>query len=580
MGTRINYFKKFFYHINRPKKDLYVWAFLELLVKITSLVGPFIYIQLIDFIMVNSQLYILKYIIISMVFIYIVTSILKLLSLNFHNKFFLKAEATLQNTLLNKYLEIPVKKVIEYDLGNLKKIISEDVVAVLTILEKNIVQYTLSILVIIVLSIVLFFISPILAIISYLFIPISFWITQKIGHCIENLTHEMRIVQGNYENELYNILGNWEIIKFNSLFPKIIFKTENYWIKISKLIMKQQKFSFANRAFISFKDYVVLEMGLYFIGGSMIFSNKLTIVNLIAFMSYLSIFLQSVTEISDNIYDYHRNLPQAQNVFQMLSLNVPQGTKIDTFSSIKVDNATVSSVASRRNIFENISLEIAKGEHIVIAGHNGSGKTTFLKAIMGIQPLQSGKILINNIPINEINEKTLFRQIGYLPQNPHFISGTIRDNLLISNPELEEEEILSVCQKVNLLDFILSLPEQLDTEIGDNGIRLSGGQKQRLAIARLLLIQPEVLILDEITASMDEENSQLIQTFLQTNFYEKTIIAISHKWEEINTFPRIIVFNAGKIVLDDTPNDINKDKIYHQLSPALDSFMYKNRAQE
>lgn len=170
-----------------------------------------------------------------------------------------------------------------------------------------------------------------------------------------------------------------------------------------------------------------------------------------------------------------------------------------------------------------------------------------LKVMMGLQHISSGKIAINGISLDEINEQSLYKIIRYLPQNPHLLRGTIRDNLSISNPDISENELIAVCKKVNLWSYISRLPNQLDTQIGDSGMKFSGGQRQRLAIARLILSKPEVLVLDEITSSMDEENSHLIQRLLKDNFKDKTIIQISHKWNEIVNYPRVLVLHSGNI---------------------------------
>lgn len=550
MKNRMTYFMQFSPYMTQRKKDLYIWALFELFIKILILVNPFIYIQLIDKIMVENQLYFLKYVIASILIVYFLSGIAKIVSWKFHNRFFLNFEKNLQNALLNKYLDMPIGKILRSDLGNLKKTITEDAATVLVLVEKNIFQYILSIITIFLLSILLFVMSPILAIIAYMFIPLSFWVTKKIGRKAEQLTKDIRNTQGEYEKSLYNILGNWEFTKYNHLFSTIIGKVEIYWQKLSVKILKKQTVSFANRAFISFKDYIVLEMGLYFIGGILVFSDRLTIVSLIAFMGYLSVFLKSVTEISDNIFEYYQHLPQIQNVAQTINIDIPQHKKLQSFSSVKLQNVSVSFEDSCVDALCDINLTIKKGEHIVIAGHNGSGKTTLLRTIMGMQPVQNGNILVNDIPIREIEEKSIYKKIRYLPQTPHFINGTIKDNLSISNPEISEDRMIEACEKVNLLSFIQKLPQKLDTQIHDSGIRLSGGQKQRLAIARLILADPDVLVLDEITASMDEENSQMIQNIIQNEFSDKTVIAISHKWSEINTFPRIIIVNSGKIVAD------------------------------
>ena len=562
MKNRMSYFKQFSPYMAQRKTDLYIWAFFELFLKVLILVNPFIYVQLIDKIMVENRLYFLKYVIASILIVYFLSGAAKIASWRFHNRFFLNFEKNLQNVLLHKYLDMPIGEILRSDLGNLKKTITEDTAAVLSLIEKNIFRYLLSVLTIFSLAILLFVMSPILALTAYLFIPLSFLVTKKIGQKAEQLTKDIRNTQGEYENLLYNILGNWEFIKYNHLFSKIISKVENYWQKLSVKILKKQTISFANRAFMSFKDYIVLEMGLYFIGGILVFNDKLTIVSLIAFMGYLSVFLKNVTEISDNIFEYYQNLPQIQNVARTISIDVPQKKMLQSFSSVTLQNVSVAFEDSCAEALSNINLTIKKGEHIVIAGHNGSGKTTLLRTIMGMQPVRSGNILINDILISEINEKSIYKKIRYLPQTPHFINGTIKDNLSLSNPEIREDKMIDVCEKVNLLSFIQKLPQKLNTKIHDSGVRLSGGQKQRLAIARLILADPDVLVLDEITASMDEENSQMIQNIIQNEFLDKTVIAISHKWSEISTFPRIVIINSGKIAADTSIDKLDEAEFF------------------
>lgn len=566
MKNRFSYFMQFSVYMAERKTDLYIWSFSQLAMKILTLVSPFIYIQLIDKIMVNEQIHFLKYVIASIIVVYLSSSLARIVSWKFHNRFFQDFEKNIQGAVLKKYLDMPIGEILQKDPGDLKKTVTDDVKAVSTLVEKNIIQYLLSVAVIFALSVLLFVMSPILAVIAYMFIPLSFWVTKRIGRKAEQLTKDIRGTQGEYERLLYNLLGNWEFIKYNRLFNAAIGKVEGYWHKLAAEILKKQAVSFANRAFISFKDYIVLEMGLYFLGGLLVFGGKLTMVSLIAFMSYLSVFLKSVTEVSENIFEYCQNLPQIQNVIETLNADIPQGKILDSFSQARFQNVSVSFAGLQADALENINLTVDKGEHIVIAGHNGSGKTTLLKVVMGIQPVSNGDVLINGIPVREINEKSLYKEIRYLPQNPHFLNGTIRDNLLISNPEISEEQMADACEKVNLLDFIQNLPQKFDTEIHDSGTRLSGGQKQRIAIARLLLANSSVLVLDEITASMDEGNSQIIQDIIQKEFRDKTVIAISHKWSEISTFPRVAIVDSGRIVADIPSVKLNETEFFGYLS--------------
>lgn len=545
MKQRIEIWKELYGYARDRIGTFYIFFGVRMLIELLALVGPFIYIELIDKIMMEEQLYFLKYVIVLLIVVYVFSALLEYIAVKLHNHFFLYLESKIQKKLLQNYLIIPYKIISKFDMGDLKKRVTDDVESVSAFIERNVVTYVIMLLQVTITFFLLLKMSLFLLGISAIFIPFSFAVTNVLGKRAQSMTQEEREVQGMYERSLYNFLGNWQEIKFYRLSQTAIEKIKENWFQLRKIILKKQEINFWSKAFVSFKDYVILEMGMYFIGGLLIFHERLTLISFIAFMSYFKIFLQYVSDISENIFEYQRDLPRLRNVLNAISFEEDRGVKVSEFQELSLRNVSVT--LNGNNILQDISLSVKNGEQIFLIGRNGSGKSTLLKTIMGLQEVSCGEIDINGIPLGKINEQSLYRIVRYLPQTPRFLNGSIRDNLSISNPDLTDEEIIAVCEKVDLWSYIKTLPKKLETQIGDSGVRLSGGQRQRLAIARVLLSKPEVLILDEITSSLDGENSQVIQQLLWENFNGKTMIQISHKWDEVGSDSKIIVMRSGRI---------------------------------
>jgi len=202
----------------------------------------------------------------------------------------------------------------------------------------------------------------------------------------------------------------------------------------------------------------------------------------------------------------------------------------------------------QERLFSSINLVIPKGKMIALVGKSGSGKTTLIDILMGLYEPENGEVLIDGIPLSEIEIISWRQRIGFVPQDPFLFHLSIRDNLLWGMDRASEEEIYKACEKANATEFIDRLPEKLDTIVGERGVRLSGGQRQRVAIARAVLRKPEILILDEATSALDSHSEILIQKSIENIAQDTTVIVIAHRLSTIKGADYIYVFDRGSII--------------------------------
>lgn len=193
-------------------------------------------------------------------------------------------------------------------------------------------------------------------------------------------------------------------------------------------------------------------------------------------------------------------------------------------------------------------MTIHAGERIALVGHSGGGKTSFIRLLQSLYPLQKGHIYIDGQDIHHGSRHSLRRAIGLVPQDPILFHRSLRENIAYAKPLATDAEIHAAAKKAHIEDFILSLPDQYETLVGERGVKLSGGERQRIAIARAILADRPILILDEATSSLDSESERAIQDALHTLIQGRTSIMIAHRLSTILDADRILVFASGKIM--------------------------------
>lgn len=220
------------------------------------------------------------------------------------------------------------------------------------------------------------------------------------------------------------------------------------------------------------------------------------------------------------------------------------------------------------DVLKSVSFKVASGETVALVGASGSGKTTIASLILRFYDIQQGHILIGGKDIQQISLTSLREKIALVPQEVLLFAGTIKDNIAYGKPNATESEIVEAAKKANAFDFIQSFPEQMNTLVGERGIQLSGGQRQRIAIARAVLKDPLILILDEATSSLDSESEKLVQEALDQLMIGRTSIVIAHRFATIRNADKIVVLQKGAIQEMGTHQELMhlEDGFYQKLS--------------
>ncbi|MCU5517998.1 ABC transporter ATP-binding protein/permease, partial [Bacillus wiedmannii] len=209
---------------------------------------------------------------------------------------------------------------------------------------------------------------------------------------------------------------------------------------------------------------------------------------------------------------------------------------------------------------QNINVQIPINSMTAIVGHSGAGKSTLIDVLMGLIQPEKGQVLIDGTPLTTDNLLSLRRAISYVPQDPFLFNASIRENLLMIEPNASEEQIWSALNFAAAAEFVQTLPKGLDTLIGDRGVRLSGGERQRLVLARAILRKPSILVLDEATSALDTENEVKIQSAIERLKGTMTIIVIAHRLSTIRNADQVIVLGKGEIVQKGEFNQLAKER--------------------
>ncbi|MGB1540098.1 MAG: ATP-binding cassette domain-containing protein, partial [Rickettsiales bacterium] len=291
------------------------------------------------------------------------------------------------------------------------------------------------------------------------------------------------------------------------------------------------------------------------IGGRNVLDGTLSPGALSAFVFYAIVVAGAVGAISEVIGDLQRAAGATERLTELLAItpeiNTPEPAKtlpVPLKGSLSIDHITFH-YPSRPDYpaLHDFSLDIAPGETVAIVGPSGAGKTTLFQLILRFYDPQTGDIRIDGVPINQLAPEILRSHIGLVPQEPIIFSANGWDNIRCGNLDARDEDVLEAAKAACALDFLEALPDGLNSYLGEKGVRLSGGQRQRLAIARAIVRNPKILLLDEATNALDAQSEHLVQEAISVLMQNRTTLVIAHRLSTVLNADKIVVMQDGKI---------------------------------
>ncbi len=430
-----------------------------------------------------------------------------------------------------------------------------------------------------------------ITLVSLVLLPVFLIPTKWVGRKLQGLTRQSFDINAQMSSnmtERFNVSGALLV----SLYGDSEKEKSEFAIKARKVADIGISIAMLNRIFfIALTSIAAIATAVaYGIGGHLAINDQLTVGTLLAITALLARLYGPLTALSNVRVDVMSALVSFERVFEVLDLQ-PMVTDSQNAKILKTDKpevkfdsvsftypsakeislASLEAVAKPElvesgEVLKNISFTVLPGTLTGIVGPSGAGKSTISSLIPRLYDVTSGGIFIDGLDIRQYSIKSLRENIGVVTQDSHMFHDSIYANLLYADSNVSKDEIENACRAAQIWDFIEGLPNGLDTVVGERGHRLSGGEKQRLAIARLLLKKPSLVILDEATAHLDSENEALVQAALKEVLKNRTSIVIAHRLSTIVNADQILVIDSGSIVERGTHEElVNKKGLYFDL---------------
>ena len=463
-----------------------------------------------------------------------------------------KMEANMRRDIFEHYQKLAFTFYDNQKVGNLLSRITSDLFDISELLHHGPEDVVISLIKIIGSFIILIQIDWKLTLVIYILIPIMFAFAAICNKLMKKAFARNRAEIANINSQIEDSLSGIRVVKS--------FANEDVEI---------QKFNHGNNRFVDAKKTSYFYMGIYHsgvnamttlvtlivicVGAAFMVNGKLVVSDLITFLLYISNFIEPIRKLVNSAEQFQNGYTGFERFLEILSI-APDIKDSDNAISvsklkgdIKFEQVSFHYEDNQEKVLNGINLTVNAGEYIALVGPSGVGKTTLCSLIPRFYEASTGCISIDGMDIRDIKLDDLRNNVGIVQQDVYLFVGTILDNIRYGKPNATDEEVIFAAQNANAHDFIMSFPNGYDTDVGQRGVKLSGGQKQRLAIARVFLKNPPILIFDEATSALDNESEKVVQRSLEGLAKNRTTFVIAHRLTTIRNAQKILVLTEDGV---------------------------------
>lgn len=519
---------------------------------VLSLVFPWVIQNVIDAVLTQRNLELLNQITIGLLVVFLLrsaTSLVETYTLNYVGE---RLVVDLRTQLYRHLQSLSLGFFVQRGVGELASRLSSDVTAIRSTLTSN-VNVLLQQVVIMVGSVaVMLVINWRLSLFILALVPVIIALGAIFGLRLRRINTEITDDLAGALNVANESMQNVREVKSFVREPYEIERYEGAVYRAFRASLRVLRIRALFGPLVGFLGFGGLSLVLWF-GGREVLADRLTVGELISFLIYGLSVAGSLASLVGLYTSLQEALGATKRVFQLMDIvpdvkDAPDAQLLPSVEGrITFDHVSFS-YDERQEVLQDIDLDIAPGEIVALVGPSGAGKSTIFNLIPRFYEPTSGSVCIDGHDLRHVTQASLRAQIGIVPQEVLLFGGTIRENIRYGKLDATDEAIVEAAKAANAHDFIMSLPDQYETVVGERGVRLSGGQRQRVSIARAILKDPRILLLDEATSSLDSESEHLVQEALARLMQNRTTVIIAHRLSTTRVAHRVVVLDQGRII--------------------------------
>jgi ATP-binding cassette, subfamily B, bacterial len=462
------------------------------------------------------------------------------------------AMADLRQTLYQKYLELPMGFYDQHRTGELISRITADVSLLQDAFSTTLAELFRQFVILIVGTGIIFYVAPNLAVFMLATFPVVVVIAIFFGKYIRKLSRKTQDEIASANIVVEETLQSIFMVK---AFTGELFENSRYRKGLDRVIRMALNAAVYRGAFISFAILALFGgiVAVMWYGAVLVQGGLMSVGDLLSFILYTTFIGGSIAGLGDLYGQVQKAIGASERILEITNMKGEYALHTPKLLALKGDISfdEVSFAYPSRpevKVLSQVSFQVKAGECIALVGQSGAGKSTIAQLLLQFYSCSEGSITVDGKPIDQYDLVGYRQNVGIVPQEVSLFGGTIRENIRYGRPDASDEEVMLAARKAQVLQFISSFPDGLETVVGERGVKLSGGQRQRIAIARAILKDPVILILDEATNALDAESESLVQRALDELMADRTTLIIAHRLATIKRADKIMVLQDGNIV--------------------------------